>query len=132
MSQELYRLNNLVDRLRSDCGASIGDEVFICVHVLRFVLKERDCSLHRPERAGPLLTKRTRLCPRRRAPEHQQLSDGGRKDVATAGAMLRGATKGAVTDGMNTMDKLIGGCLIINEQVDNPILHQFLKHWMKR
>jgi hypothetical protein len=38
----------LVDGLRSGCGASSGDEVFICVHVLRFVLKERDCSLHPP------------------------------------------------------------------------------------
>ena len=88
--------------LRSGCGASGGDEVFSRVHVLRFVLKERDCSLHRPGRAGPLLTKRTRLCPRRRAAEHQQLSDGGRKDVATAGARLRGATRGAGADGMNT------------------------------
>jgi len=79
---------------------------------LRFVLKERDCSLHRPERAGPLLTKRTRLCPRRRAAEHQQLSDGGRKDVATAGAMLRGATRGAGADGMNTTENRIGGCLL--------------------
>jgi hypothetical protein len=69
---------------------------------LRFVLKERDCSLHSPERAEPLLTKRTRLCPRRRAAEHQQLSDGGRKDVAAAGAMLRGATRGTGAAGMNT------------------------------
>jgi hypothetical protein len=38
----------LVDGLRSGCGASCCDEVFICVHVLRFVLKERDCSLHPP------------------------------------------------------------------------------------
>ena len=64
----------------------------------------------RPERAGPLLTKRTRLCPRRRAAEHQQLSDGGRKDVAAAGAMLRGTTRGAGADGMNTIEYLIGGC----------------------
>src|ERR1035441_7928480 len=58
----------------------------------------------RPERAGPLLTKRTRLCPRRRAAEHQQLSDGGRKDVAAAGAMLRGATRGAGAGEMNTAE----------------------------
>jgi len=48
--------------------------------------------------------------PRRRAAEHQQLSDGGRKNVATAGAMLRGATRGAGANGMNTTEILIGGC----------------------
>jgi len=47
---------------------------------------------------------RTGLRPRRRAAEHQQLSDGGRKDVAAAGAMLRGATRGAGADGMNTAE----------------------------
>ena len=57
-----------------------GDEVFCRVHFLRFVLKERDCSLRlRPGRAGPLRTKRTRVCPCRRAAEHQQPSDGGRR-----------------------------------------------------
>src|SRR5271169_4050228 len=64
----------------------------LCVHVLRFVLKERDCSLHPPGESSPAPDKTHRLCPRRRAAEHQQLSDGGRKDVAPAGAMLRGAT----------------------------------------
>jgi hypothetical protein len=110
LSREFYRLDDLIDGLRSGCGAFCRDEVFGCVHVLRFVLKERDCSLHRPERAGPLLTKRTRLCPRRRAAEHQQLSDGGRKDVATAGARLRGATRGAGAAGMNTTENRIGRC----------------------
>jgi hypothetical protein len=38
------------------------------------------------------------------AGEHQQLSDGGRKNVAPAGAMLRGATRGAGADGMNTAE----------------------------
>ncbi len=57
-----------------------------------------------PGRADPLLTKRTRLRLRRRAAEHQQLSDGGRKNVAPAGAMLRGATRGAGADGMNTAE----------------------------
>src|SRR5882724_3857375 len=74
---------------------------------LRFVLKERDCSLHRTGRADPLLTKRTRPRPRCRAAEHQQRSDSGRKDVSTAGARLRGATRGAGVDGMNTTDKMI-------------------------
>src|SRR5208283_4685128 len=50
------------------------------------------------------------VCPRRRAAEYQQLSDGGRKDVAAAGAMLRGATRGAGAGGMNTTKALIGGC----------------------
>ena len=109
LSREFYRLDELVDGLRSGCGASSGDEVFDCVHFLRFVLKERDCSLHSPERAEPLLTKRTRLCPRRRAAKHQQLSDGGRKNVAPAGAMLRGATRGAGAAGMNTTEYFIGG-----------------------
>ena len=48
LSREFYRLDELVDGLRNGCGASSGDEVFCCVHVLRFVLKERDCSLHPP------------------------------------------------------------------------------------
>ncbi len=63
------------------------------------------------------MTKRTRLCPRRRAAEHQQLSDGGRKDVAAAGAMLRGATRGAGAGGMNTTIDLIGGCLSRSTQI---------------
>jgi predicted NBD/HSP70 family sugar kinase len=46
--------------------------------------------------------------------------------------MLRGATRGAGSAGMNTIGNLIGGCLIINEQVDKSFLHQILKHWMKR
>ena len=71
LSRKFDRLDDLIRGLRSGCGASCGDEVFCRVHVLRFVLKERDCSLHlRPERAGPLLTKRTRVCSRRRAAEH--------------------------------------------------------------
>ena len=83
------------------------------------------------ERAAPLLTKRTRLNPRRRAAEHQQRSDSGRKDVATAGARLRGATRGAGSDGMNTTNNLIGGCLISDERVGIPILHQSSKHLRK-
>jgi hypothetical protein len=43
--------------------------------------------------------------------------------------MLRGATRGAGADGMNTTGNFIGGCLISDEQVDIPIPHQFLKHW---
>jgi len=85
----------------------------------------------RPERAGPLLTKRTRLCPRRRAAEHQQLSDGGRKDVAAAGAMLRGATRGAGTGGMNTTEDLIGGCRPSDTGAGIPIPRQFSKHLSK-
>src|SRR5665213_2395389 len=46
----------------------------------------------------------------RRLPDPVFHNDGGRKDVATAGAMLRGATRGAVTDGMNTPENHIGGC----------------------
>lgn len=69
--------------LLAGCGAiaaSSGDEVFCRVHVLRFVLKERDCSLHLhlPE-SSPAPTKRTRLRPRRRAAEPQQPSDSRRK-----------------------------------------------------
>ena len=75
---------------------------------VRFV-RNRTALFNRPERAAPLLAKRTRLRPRRRAAEHQQLSDGGRKDVAPAGAMLRGATRGAGSDGMNTTDNRIDG-----------------------
>ena len=48
LSREFHRLDELVDGLRSGYGASSGDEVFVCVHVLRFVLKERNCSLHPP------------------------------------------------------------------------------------
>jgi hypothetical protein len=51
------------------------------------------------------------MCPHRRAAEHQQLSNGERKDVAPAAAMLRGATRGAGADGMNTTGNLIGGGL---------------------
>ena len=54
LSREFDWLDDLIDGLRSGCGASSGDEVFRCVHVLRFVLKERDCSLHRTGRADPL------------------------------------------------------------------------------
>ena len=99
--------DDFVLRLQSGGGASSGDEVFRCVHVLRFVLKERDCSLHhRTGRAAPLLTKRTRVWPCRRAAEHQQRSDSGRKDVSAAGARLRGATRGAGRHGMNTTENI--------------------------
>ena len=84
-----------------------------------------------PERADPLLTKHTRRCPRRRAAEHLQRSDSGRKDVSTAGARLRGATRGAGVGGMNTADNLIGGYLISDERVGIPILHQSSKHLRK-
>ena len=57
------------------------------------------------------------MCPRRRAAEHQQLSDGGHKDVAAAGAMLRGATRGAGAGGMNTRENLIGGYLSTPEKI---------------
>src|SRR5581483_3239250 len=52
LSWEFDRLDDLVDGLRRGCGASSGDEVFCCVHVLRFVLKERDCSLHPPRESS--------------------------------------------------------------------------------
>jgi len=80
-----------------------------------------------PERAGPLLTKRTRLRPRRRAAEHQQLSDGGRKDVADAGAMLRGATGGAGAAGMNTTGNLIGGCKASGAR---KLLTNVIREWL--
>ena len=41
--------------------------------------------------------------------KHQQLSDGGCKDVSAAGAMLRGAATGAGVGGMNTRKNLNGG-----------------------
>src|SRR5438128_12394401 len=91
------------------CGAVAGHPVemrFSVVFIfLRFVLKERDCSLHlRPERAGPLLTKRTRLCPRRRAAEPQQPSDSRRKLENFLRLLARGcggATRGTGAGGMN-------------------------------
>jgi len=43
--------------------------------------------------------------------EYQQRSDSGRKDVPTAGARLRGATRGAGVGGMDTTEYHIGGCL---------------------
>ena len=56
--------------LRSGCGASSGDEVFRCVHVLRFVLKEQDCSLRlRPgeqDCSGRKASVANRLSPRSR------------------------------------------------------------------
>ena len=57
------------------------------------------------------------MCPRRRAAEHQQVIDCGRKDVAAAGAMLRGATRGAGAGGMNTTENRIGGCLSKSTQI---------------
>jgi len=90
------------------CGAVAGHPVemrFSVVFMFCVLFCRSGTALFtRPERAAPLLTKRTRLHPRRRAAEHQQLSDGGRKDVAAAGAMLRGATRGAGADGMNTAE----------------------------
>jgi len=50
------------------------------------------------------------------------LSDGGRKDVAPAGVMLRGHRRDEY--GGNR----IGGCLISDEQVSIPILPRFSKH----
>jgi len=50
LSREFDWLDDFVDGLLSDCGASGGDEFFCRVHVLRFVLKERNCSLHHAPR----------------------------------------------------------------------------------
>ena len=72
-------LDDFVIGLRSDCGASSGDEIFCRVHFSRFVLKERDCSLHlRPWESSPAPNEKR---PRVPAPlrEAQQLSDGRRK-----------------------------------------------------
>jgi hypothetical protein len=104
-----------LNRTRLEHDTKNGD-YFSVVFMFAFVLKERDCSLHRPERAGPLLTKRTRLCPRRRAAEHQQLSDGSAKDVTPAGAMLRGATRDAGADGMNTTEYFIVDAIEVARQ----------------
>ncbi len=142
MRREFDWLDNLVDGLRWEYGAPGGDGVFRRVHVLPFVLKERDCSLHHhPERAVPLRTKGTRPCPRRRAAEHQQLSDSRRKDVSPVGARLRGATRGAGAGGMNrteitSVDANIGYPLValwttvdtgtghVEVEIDSPIVDE--------
>ena len=110
MSREFYRLDELADGLRSGCGAFSGDEVFVCVHVLRFVLKERDCSLHPPResRTAPDKTHPSVSAPL--TAEQQQHSDSGRKDVSPVGTKLREAPpNGADTDGMNTDEVLVNG-----------------------
>ena len=61
-------------------------------------------SVDRGQFGSAPLRKRTRPRPRRRAAEHQQRRDSGRKDVSTASARLRGATRGADVGGMNTAE----------------------------
>ena len=102
LRREFDRFNDVIRGLCDGYGAFSGDEVFSCVHVLRFVLKERDCSLHQPRESRPAPDETPRRCLHRRAAEHQQRSDSGRNNVAAAGAKLRGATRGANTNGMNT------------------------------
>ena len=106
---ELNRLDNLIDGLWSDCGASRRGEVFRRVHFFAFRFEGAGLlsSPPLPERAAPLRTKGTRPRPRRRAAEHQQLSDGRRtsqNSFSSAGTMLRGATRGAGAGGMNTTE----------------------------
>jgi hypothetical protein len=45
------------------------------------------------------------------------------REIATAGAMLRGATRGAGADGMNTTGNLIGGCWTSDAK------HSYAKIW---
>src|ERR1043166_7717486 len=104
LSWKFEGLDEVVRRLWSGCGASGGDEGFCCVHVLRFVLKERDCSLHlHPERAEPVQTKRTQRVPgpSGSGARSNRVTAGAQDPVPSspAGAKLRGATRGRARAG---------------------------------
>jgi len=93
----------------------VVDEVFCRVHFSRFVLKERDCSLHHaPEsRAAPDET-HPAGARARRAAEPQQPSDSRRKPENFLRLLARGCG-GATRDaraGLNTTEDLIAGCLL--------------------
>src|SRR5207302_2447587 len=54
LSREFDRLDDVICGLRSSCGASVGDEVFCRVHVLRFVLKRAGLlSSPQPRESSP-------------------------------------------------------------------------------
>ena len=119
--RKLDRFDEGILRLGCDCGAFRGDEGFCRVHVFAFRSEGADLlSSPSPERAGPIRTKGTRQHPRRRAAEHEatkchETQTNGLREahwgkVLSRGTRLRGATRGAGADGMNTTDSLIGEC----------------------
>jgi hypothetical protein len=119
--RKLDRFDKRILRLRCNCGAFRGDEGFCRVHIFAFRFEGAALlSSPSPERAGPIRTKGTRQRPRRRAAEHEatechETQTNGLREahwgkVLSRGTRLRGATRSAGADGMNTTDCLIDEC----------------------